>query len=57
MANLSDKKEDLEEFESVRDSLNDNKDLIDLVELSDEEESDTLKEVDTNLKVLAKKNK
>ena len=55
MANLSDKKEDLEEFESVRDSLNDNKDLIDLVELSDEEESDTLKEVDTNLKALAKK--
>lgn len=55
MADLSDKKEDLEEFESVRDAINDNKDLIDLVELSDEEETDTLKEVDSNLKDLAKK--
>lgn len=55
MADLSDKKEDLEEFESVRDAINDNKDLIDLVELSDEEETDTLKEVDSNLKDVAKK--
>ena len=55
MADLSCKKEDLEEFESVRDSINDNKDLIDLVELSDEEEVDTLKEVDSNIKDLTKK--
>ena len=55
MANLSCKKEDLEEYESVKNSIDDNKDLIDLVELSDEEETDTLKEVDANLKALAKK--
>lgn len=54
MANLSDKKEDLEEYESLRDSINDNKDLIDLVELSDEDEIETLKEVDSNLKDLSK---
>lgn len=54
MANLSNKKEDLEEYQSLRDSLNDNKDLIDLVELSDEDETETLKDVDSNLKDLSK---
>lgn len=54
MANLSNKKEDLEKYQSLRDSLNDNKDLIDLVELSDEDETETLKDVDSNLKDLSK---
>ncbi len=54
MANLSNKKEDLEEYQFLRDSLNDNKDLIDLVELSDEDETETLKDVDSNLKDLSK---
>ena len=54
MADLSDKKSDLEDYEKLETSLKDNEDLIELVELSDEDESQTLEEVDTNLKKLEK---
>ena len=54
MATLSDKKEDLKAFTDIEDALKDNQDLIDLVELSDEEELDTIKLVDENLKKLKK---
>ena len=54
MASLSDKKEDLKAYTDIEKSLTDNKDLIDLVELSEEDELDTLKAVDNSLKDLRK---
>ncbi|KGF04895.1 peptide chain release factor 2 [Anaerococcus lactolyticus S7-1-13] len=54
MADLSDKKEDLKAYTDIEDAIKDNKDLIDLVELSDEDESKTLEEVDSNLKQIKK---
>ena len=54
MADLSDKKSDLEDYEKLEASLRDNEDLIGLVELSDEDESQTLEEVDNNLHKLEK---
>lgn len=54
MADLSDKKSDLEDYENLEASLRDNEDLIGLVELSDEDEIQTLEEVDNNLKKLEK---
>ncbi|MFO3668048.1 peptide chain release factor 2 [Anaerococcus kampingiae] len=54
MADLSDKKSDLEDYEKLEASLRDNEDLIGLVELSDEDEIQTLEEVDNNLKKLEK---
>ena len=52
MADLSDKKSDLEDYEKLEASLRDNEDLIGLVELSDEDEIQTLEEVDNNLCLL-----
>lgn len=54
MADLSDKKSDLEDYETLEAGLRDNEDLIGLVELSDEDETQTLEEVDNNLKKLEK---
>lgn len=50
MATLSDKKEDLKAYTDIEEAIKDNQDLIDLVELSDDEELSTLEEVDSNLK-------
>ena len=54
MATLSDKKEDYKAYTDIKKAIEDNKDLIDLVELSDEEELDTLEEIDKNLKTIKK---
>ena len=52
MAELSDKKADYKAFMDVKDALNDNSDLIELVEMSEGEEPDTMNEIDGNLKKL-----
>ena len=52
MAELSDKKADYKAFMDVKDALNDNSDLIELVEMSEGEEPDTINEIDGNLKKL-----
>lgn len=54
MATLSDKKEDLKAYTDIKEAIEDNKDLIDLVELSEEEELETINEIDLNLKSLKK---
>ena len=54
MATLSDKKEDLKAYTDIKEAIEDNKDLIDLVELSEEEEFETINEIDSNLKSLKK---
>ena len=48
------KKEDLKASTDIEEAIKDNKDLIDLVELSDDEELSTLEEVDSNLKKIKK---
>ena len=52
MAELSDKKADYKAFMDVKDALNGNSDLIELVEMSEGEEPDTINEIDGNLKKL-----
>lgn len=55
MADLSGKKDELEAFNEINQGLLDNKDLIDLVEMSEGDQTETLDEVESNLKTLEKK--
>lgn len=54
MTELADKKNDLGAYEGFAQGLIDNKDLIELAEMSDNRESDTLNLVETSLKKLDK---
>lgn len=54
MANLSDKRNDLESYEGFKEALADNQDFIDLAEMSDSSESETLSLVGQSLKKLDK---
>lgn len=54
MADLADKKKDLETYEDFVQALVDNEDLIDLAEMSDEREIDTLNLVEESLNKLEK---
>ena len=54
MADLSAKRDELNNYKEIRQGLADNTDLIDLVEMSEGAEADTLREVEENLKVLEK---
>ncbi len=55
MARLSSKKDDLEEYKSLKNSIYDNKDLIDLVELSENDEKETLATIENDLEKIRKK--
>lgn len=55
MASLSHKKEELEAYNDINQGLIDNTDLIDLVEMSEGDQTETLDEVENSLKNLEKK--
>ena len=55
MASLSHKKEELEAYNDINQGLIDNTDLIDLVEMSEGDQTETLDEVENSLKTLEKK--
>ncbi|EEI83267.1 peptide chain release factor 2 [Anaerococcus tetradius ATCC 35098] len=54
MADLSLKKEDLNEYKKLEEGIRDNVDLLDLVELSDNKEEDTVNAVEESLEALYK---
>ena len=54
MADLAAKRDDLEKYEEIKTSLADNIDLIDLVEMSENPESATLKQIEADLEKLKK---
>ena len=54
MADLALKKEDLNEYKKLEDGINDNTDLLDLVELSENKEEETVGAVEESLKALYK---
>lgn len=54
MADLAGKKEELADYKKLENGLVDNTDMLDLVEMSEEKETDTLEEVEISLKKLAK---
>lgn len=54
MADLSAKRDDLESYQKIITTLEDNTDLIDLVELSENPESATLNQIETDLKKIKK---
>ena len=55
MASLSHKKDELEAYNDINQGLIDNTDLIDLVEMSEGDQTETLDEVENSLKNLEKK--
>ncbi|MDD7305750.1 MAG: peptide chain release factor 2 [Peptoniphilaceae bacterium] len=55
MAELSDKKNDLDTYNDYENELNDNQDLLELIEMSESSEKDSLDFVDESLKKLEKK--
>lgn len=55
MSDLSFKKEELEEYQDIQKSLDDNKDMVDLVEMSESSETETLNQIEVDLKKLEKK--
>lgn len=55
MSDLSFKKEELEEYQDIQKSLDDNKDMVDLVEMSENSETETLNQIEVDLKKLEKK--
>ncbi len=54
MAELADKKDDLKSFEDLKKSIDDNFDILELIEMSDGEELESLSSVDQAIKKLAK---
>ena len=54
MADLSAKKDELEKYHDIKSRLDDNTDMLDLVELSENPEIETLDQVETDLKKLEK---
>lgn len=54
MADLAGKKEELADYKKLENGLVDNTDMLDLVEMSEEKETDTLEEVEISLNKLAK---
>jgi len=50
MADLSNKKDELSSYNSIMEGLSDNTDLIDLVEMSEESETNTLDQIESDLK-------
>ena len=54
MADLASKKEELADYKKLENGLVDNTDMLDLVEMSEEKETDTIEEVEDSLKNLAK---
>ena len=57
MADLSDKKEDYKAYMDIKEGLEDATDILDLVEMSDEDEKESIGQVDKSLKDLAKASK
>lgn len=55
MSDLSFKKEELEEYQDIQKCLDDNKDMVDLVEMSESSETETLNQIEVDLKKLEKK--
>lgn len=54
MADLAIKKEDLKDYQSLKDGISDNVDMLDLVELSEDSEVETLEGVEASLRSLDK---
>ncbi|WP_306484175.1 peptide chain release factor 2 [Anaerococcus sp.] len=54
MADLSNKKEELADYKKLENGLVDNTDMLDLVEMSEDKETDTVGEVEDSLKKLTK---
>lgn len=54
MADLASKKEELSAYKKLENGIVDNTDMLDLVEMSEEKETDTIEEVEDSLKNLAK---
>ncbi len=54
MADLAGKKDELADYKNLENGIVDNTDMIDLVEMSEEKETDTLEEVEISLNKLAK---
>lgn len=54
MADLAAKRDDLENYQKIITTLEDNKDLIDLVEMSENPEAATLNQIETDLKKIKK---
>ncbi len=54
MADLAAKKDDLEKYQEITTALNDNIDLIDLVEMSDNQEQETIGQIENDLENLKK---
>lgn len=54
MADLAGKKDELADYKKLENGIVDNTDMIDLVEMSEEKETDTLEEVEISLNKLAK---
>ena len=54
MADLSNKKDELTDYKKLENGIVDNTDMLDLVEMSEEKETDTIEEVEDSLKKLNK---
>lgn len=54
MADLAGKKDELADYKKLENGIVDNTDMLDLVEMSEEKETDTIEEVEDSLKRLAK---
>lgn len=54
MADLASKKDELSDYKKLENGLVDNTDMLDLVEMSEEKETDTIEEVEDSLKNLVK---
>lgn len=54
MADLSNKKDELTDFKKLESGIVDNTDMLDLVEMSEEKETDTVSEVEDSLRKLTK---
>lgn len=54
MADLAGKKDELADYKKLENGIADNTDMLDLVEMSEEKETDTIEEVEDSLKRLAK---
>ena len=55
MSELSDKKSDLDLYNEIKDELKDDKDLVDLVEMSEEREESTAEMIEDSLRKISKK--
>ena len=55
MSELSDKKSDLDLYNEIKDELKDDKDLVDLVEMSEEREESTVEMIEDSLRKISKK--